>query len=238
MTAAAVLALSDVEASYGPVRVLRGVDLSVKSGEVRLLIGRNGSGKSTTLKAIAGLIVTAAGDIRIDGVALTGLSTRKRLALGAAFVPQAGNAGRGVFPHLTVRENLEVMALVRSHKRVDYTRAWRLFPELEQFETRRATSMSGGQQQMLAVAMAMMTEPRLLLLDEPTCGLARGRAIDLMKVLRRLASEQGLAVLIVEQNVVLTLDHIDSVSALRSGRVVAEVKPDRLGDPAWLAEVL
>lgn len=238
MTSAAVLDLRGVEASYGSVRVLRGVDLSVASGEVRLLMGRNGSGKSTTLKAIAGLIPTVAGDIRIDGDALAGLSTRKRLARGVAFVPQAGNNGRGVFPHLTVRENLEVMALVHPRKRPDYMRAWRLFPELKQFEARRATSMSGGQQQMLAVAMAMMTEPRLLLLDEPTCGLARGRAIDLLKVLRGLASEQGLAVLIVEQNVTLTLDHIDSVSALRSGRVVAEVKPDALGDPAWLAEVL
>ena len=238
MSAATILALSGVEASYGPVRVLRGVDLSVVSGEVRLLIGRNGSGKSTTLKAIAGLIPTAAGDIRIDGTALGGLSTAKRLALGVAFVPQAGNNGRGVFPHLTVRENLEVMALVHPQKKPDYTRAWKLFPELEKFESRRATAMSGGQQQMLAVAMAMMTEPRLLLLDEPTCGLARGRAIDLMKVLRRLASDHGLAVLIVEQNVTLTLDHIDSVSALRSGRVVAEVKPDTLSNPAWLAQVL
>jgi ABC-type branched-subunit amino acid transport system ATPase component len=98
--------------------------------------------------------------------------------------------------------------------------------------------MSGGQQQMLAVAMAMMTEPRLLLLDEPTCGLARGRAIDLMKVLRGLADGQGLAVLIVEQNVTLTLDHVDSVSALRSGRVVADVEPDRLRNAAWLSQVL
>ena len=117
MASAAILALTGVEASYGPVRVLRGVDLSVASGEVRLLIGRNGSGKSTTLKAIAGLIPTAAGDIRIDGAALGGLSTAKRLALGVAFVPQAGNNGRGVFPHLTVRENLEVMALVTRRSR-------------------------------------------------------------------------------------------------------------------------
>jgi ABC-type branched-subunit amino acid transport system ATPase component len=238
MVSAAILALTGVEASYGPVRVLRGVDLSVESGEVRLLIGRNGSGKSTILKTIAGLIPTLAGDIRIDGAALAGLSTRKRLAMGVALVPQAGNNGRGVFPHLTVRENLEVMALVHPRKKPDYTRAWRLFPELKQFETRRATSMSGGQQQMLAVAMAMMTEPRLLLLDEPTCGLARGRAIDLMKVLRGLASDHGLGVLIVEQNVTLTLDHIDNVSALRSGRVVAEVRPAALRNPAWLAEVL
>jgi branched-chain amino acid transport system ATP-binding protein len=236
--ASAVLALHGVEASYGSVPVLRGVDLSVMSGEVRLLIGRNGSGKSTTLKAIAGLIPTAAGDIRIDDEPLAGLSTRRRLARGVAFVPQAGNNGRAVFPHLTVRENLEVMALVHPQARPDYERAWALFPELKPFAQRRATAMSGGQQQMLAVAMAMMTGPRLLLLDEPTCGLARGRAIDLMKVLRRLASDQGLAVLIVEQNVTLTLDHIDSVSALRAGRVVADVEPDALGNPAWLAEVL
>jgi branched-chain amino acid transport system ATP-binding protein len=234
----AVLDVRGIEAGYGALPVLRGVDLAVASGEVRLLIGRNGSGKSTTLKAIAGLIAMAAGDIRVAGTTLAGLSTRRRLACGVAFVPQAGNNGRGVFPHLTVRENLEVMALVHPHKPTEFQRAWRLFPELEAFAAKRATAMSGGQQQMLAVAMAMMTEPRLLLLDEPTCGLARGRAIDLMKVLRGLADRQGLAVLIVEQNVTLTLDHIDSVSALRSGRVVADVEPDRLRNAAWLSQVL
>jgi ABC-type branched-subunit amino acid transport system ATPase component len=236
--AAAVLDVRAVEAGYGAVPVLRGVDLAVAAGEVRLLIGRNGSGKSTTLKAVAGLVPTAGGDIRVAGTTLGGLSTRKRLASGVAFVPQAGNNGRGVFPHLTVRENLEIMALVHPGKAPDFQRAWRLFPELEGFAGRRATAMSGGQQQMLAVAMAMMTGPSLLLLDEPTCGLARGRAIDLMKVLRALADGQGLAVLIVEQNVTLTLDHIDSVSALRSGRVVADVAPDRLRNAGWLAEVL
>jgi branched-chain amino acid transport system ATP-binding protein len=236
--AAMVLELRGIEAGYGAVPVLRGLDLSVSAGEVRLLIGRNGSGKSTTLKAIAGLIAIAAGDIRVAGTALAGLSTRKRLACGVALVPQAGNNGRGVFPHLTVRENLEVMALVHPGRPPDFRRAWQLFPELEGFAGRRATAMSGGQQQMLAVAMAMMTEPSLLLLDEPTCGLARGRALDLMKVLRTLADRQGLAVLIVEQNVTLTLDHIDSVSALRSGRVVADVGPDRLRNAAWLSQVL
>jgi branched-chain amino acid transport system ATP-binding protein len=233
-----MLDLKGVEASYGSVPVLRGVDLSVASGEVRLLIGRNGSGKSTTLKAIAGLTPISAGDIRIDGFGLAGLNTRKRLACGVAFVPQAGNNGRGVFPHLTVRENLEVMALIRPREPPDFRRAWRLFPELEPFAGRRATALSGGQQQMLAVAMAMMTAPRLLLLDEPTCGLARGRAIGLLKLLRTLASNQGPAVLIVEQNVTLTLDYIDSVSALRSGRIVAEVKPDALRNPTWLVQVL
>ena len=235
---APVLAIDGVTSRYGSVRVLRGVRLSVAAGEIRLLIGRNGSGKSTTLKAIAGLVPIDAGSIRLDDREIAGLSTRQRLSEGVALVPQAGNNGRGVFPHLTVRENLEVMSLAGRGSRPDYALAWRLFPELEAFAGRRATAMSGGQQQMLAVAMAMMSAPRLLLLDEPTCGLARGRALDLMKLLRLLADEQRLAVLIVEQNVNLTLDRVDSVSALRAGEVVAEVKPEALGDPSWLGEVL
>ncbi len=235
---APVLAIDGVKSSYGSVRVLRGVKLAVAAGEVRLLVGRNGSGKSTTLKAIAGLIPIEAGSIRLDDRDIGALSTRHRLGEGIAFVPQAGNSGRGVFPHLTVRENLEVMSLAGKTAKPDYELAWELFPELKPFAAKRATAMSGGQQQMLAVAMAMMTRPRLLLLDEPTCGLARGRALDLMKLLRRLADEHQLAVLIVEQNVSLTLDRIDSVSALRSGVVVAEVAPEALSDPSWFAQVL
>jgi branched-chain amino acid transport system ATP-binding protein len=233
-----VLAINGVTSRYGSVPVLRGVDLSVGAGEIRLLIGRNGSGKSTTLRAIAGLIPVDGGSIRLDDDDIARLNTRRRLARGVAFVPQAGNNGRGVFPHLTVRENLEVMSLAGKAGKPDYALAWELFPELEPFAGRRATAMSGGQQQMLAVAMAMMTKPRLLLLDEPTCGLARGRALDLMKLLRRLADDFELAVLIVEQNVSLTLDRVDSVSALRSGVVVAEVEPAVLRDPSWFAQVL
>jgi ABC-type branched-subunit amino acid transport system ATPase component len=235
---APILAIDGVKSRYGSVQVLRGVKLAVVAGEIRLLIGRNGSGKSTTLKAIAGLIPIDAGTIRLDDRDIADLSTRRRLAEGVAFVPQAGNSGRGVFPHLRVRENLEVMSLAGKTATPDYGLAWRLFPELEAFAGRRATALSGGQQQMLAVAMAMMTGPRLLLLDEPTCGLARGRALDLMTLLRRLADEHGLAVLIVEQNVSLMLDRVDSVSALRSGSVVAEVEPAALRDPSWFAEVL
>jgi branched-chain amino acid transport system ATP-binding protein len=235
---APVLAIKGVTSRYGSVQVLRGVDLSVAAGEVRLLIGRNGSGKSTTLKAIAGLIAVDEGTIRLEDCDIAGFDTRRRLARGVAFVPQAGNSGRGVFPHLTVRENLEVMSLSGKAGKPDYELAWSLFPELKPFAGKRATAMSGGQQQMLAVAMAMMTKPRLLLLDEPTCGLARGRALDLMKLLRRLADDFRLAVLIVEQNVSLTLDRVDSVSALRSGTVVAEVGPEALRDPSWFAQVL
>ncbi len=237
--AAPILSVTNLKARYGSVPVLRGVALSVAPGELRLLIGRNGSGKSTTLKAIAGLIAVESGSIRIADTEISHLKTRHRLARGIALVPQAGNSGRGVFPHLTVRENLEVMSLAGADAgRPDYGLAWRLFPDLEPFAGRRAAAMSGGQQQMLAVAMAMMTRPRLLLLDEPTCGLARGRALDLMKLLRQLADEHGLAVLIVEQNVSLTLDKVDSVSALRSGLVVAEVGPEALHDPSWFAQVL
>ena len=233
-----ILSLSGVTASYGTIQVLRGVGLAVAGGEVRLLVGRNGSGKSTTLKAIAGLVPINSGSIRIAGDDVLKSDLRKRLAMGIGYVAQAGNSGRAIFPHLTVRENLEIMLIANSGAMADYNIAWALFPELKQFAFRRATALSGGQQQMLAIAMAMMLKPRVLLLDEPTCGLARGRAVDLMKVLRQLADDQGVSILLVEQNVSLTLDQVDSVSALRAGQVVAEVTPDTLRDPSWFADVL
>ncbi|MGG5822909.1 ABC transporter ATP-binding protein [Falsiroseomonas sp. HW251] len=232
-----ILAASGLRARYGSLPVLRGLGLSVAPGEVRLLIGRNGSGKSTALKAILGLIALDAGSIRLGNEELAGLPTRARLARGVALVPQAGSGGRGVFPHLTVRENLELMGAAAGG-RPDLGIAWRLFPMLEGLSRRRATALSGGQQQMLAVAMAMMLRPRVMLLDEPTCGLARGPALHLMAVLRRLANDAGLAVVLVEQNVSLTLDYVDSVSALRAGAVVAEVGPETLRDPSWFTRVL
>lgn len=237
---AALLEISGIRSRYGSVPVLHGIDIAVAPGEVRLLIGRNGSGKSTTLKAVAGLVSIDAGSIRLAGAEIARDTTRARVLNGVSLVPQAGNRGRGVFPHLTVMENLELMALVGGAREAPppYDMAWRLFPDLKPVTGKRAAALSGGQQQMLAVAMALMTRPRLLLLDEPTCGLARGRAIELMRVVRRLATDEGLAILLVEQNVSLTLEFIDRVSALRSGQVVAEVAPDVLQDPSWFARVL
>lgn len=234
---APILSVAALEASYGRLKVLRGLTLDVAPGEVRLLIGRNGSGKSTALKAILGLIGIEGGSVRLAGEEIGALATRERLRRGVALVPQAGSGGRGVFPHLTVRENLELMAAVTGAA-PEYGIAWSLFPMLEAHARRRATALSGGQQQMLAVAMAMMLTPRVLLLDEPSCGLARGPALELMALLRRLADERGLAVLLVEQNVSLTLDHVDRVLALRAGSLVADVPPATLGDPAWFTRVL
>ncbi len=232
-----ILAVSGLRARYGSLPVLRDLALAVAPGEVRLLVGRNGSGKSTALKAILGLIAIDAGSIRLGAEEIAALPTRARLGRGVALVPQAGSGGRGVFPHLTVRENLELMAAAGSGA-ADFAMAWRIFPMLEGMARRRATALSGGQQQMLAVAMALMVRPRVLLLDEPTCGLARGPSLELMAVLRRLADEEKLAVLLVEQNVSLTLDHVDRVSALRAGQVVAEVGPETLRDPAWFTRML
>ena len=233
-----MLGIAGVRARYGIVPVLRGVDLAVRSGEVRLLIGRNGSGKSTTLKAVAGLVPIEAGSIRLDGVEIGGTSTRRRMMSGIALVPQAGNRGRGIFPHLTVAENLELMAAIRGTEPLGFDTIWAIFPELQGCARKRAANLSGGQQQMLAVGMALMTRPRILLLDEPTCGIARGKALELMRVVRSLALEQGLAILIVEQNVTLVRDYVDAVVALRSGEVVAEVPPQTLDDPSWFSNVL
>ncbi len=154
----AVLDIAGVRSRYGSVTVLHGIDLSVGPGEVRLLIGRNGSGKSTTLKAVAGLVPIDAGSIRLAGAEIASTSTRARVQSGISLVPQAGNRGRGVFPHLTVMENLELMALVAGAREAPppYETAWRLFPDLKPVTRKRAAALSGGQQQMLAVAMALM----------------------------------------------------------------------------------
>lgn len=239
-TTGPMLEARGLHAGYGAVPVLRGVNLRVAPGEILLLIGRNGSGKSTTLKAIAGLLKLDRGSITLEGQEISGTSRRERMIAGIGLVPQAGNHGRGIFPHLTVRENLELMADLSGHAdtAAACATAWRLFPELKELGRRRGTTLSGGQQQMLAVALAIVARPRLLLLDEPTCGLARGRAVNLMAVIRRLAEEDGVGCVLVEQNVSLVLGSVDAVCAMRSGEIVARTTPERASDPDWLSTVL
>jgi branched-chain amino acid transport system ATP-binding protein len=213
-----LLELEDVTASYGPVQVLDGVSLSVpENGSVGIL-GANGAGKTTTLRAISGT-VRAGGRIVFDGKDIRGLRPDQVAALGVAHVPE----GRGTLGDLTVRENLRVGAYLRKDGKgieEDVEYCLDLFPNLRERIRSNASALSGGEQQMLAVARAIMSKPRLLLLDEASLGLAPSTAKNVYDAIRRLRVESGIAMLVVEQNANLAFTVVESAAVLETGRVV------------------
>jgi branched-chain amino acid transport system ATP-binding protein len=221
-----MLAVEGLDAAYGPVQVLRGLDLYVDEGEVVVLLGANGAGKTTTIRAICQMVDTN-GSVRVGGTELVGKRPDRMAALGIAQVPQ----GRGTFPELTVDENLEVGAYVRKDRgaiREDMERWYALFPRLAERRTQLAGSLSGGEQQMLAVARALMSRPRLLLLDEPSLGLAPILIQDLFAKFDELNEHEGTTMFIVEQNANLALGIADRAYVLEAGRVVLSGTADQL----------
>ncbi|MDX2376937.1 ABC transporter ATP-binding protein [Microbacterium sp. LRZ72] len=213
-----LLELKDVTAFYGPVQVLDGVSLSVPDGGAVGILGANGAGKTTTLRAISGS-VRAGGSIRFDGRDIRGTRPDRVAALGIAHVPE----GRGTLGDLTVRENLRIGAYMRRDRKaiapdIDY--CLELFPQLKNRITSAASALSGGEQQMLAVARAFMAKPRLLLLDEASLGLAPSTAKNVYDAIRRLREESGIAMLVVEQNANLAFELVDSATVLETGRSV------------------
>jgi branched-chain amino acid transport system ATP-binding protein len=219
----ALLELEDVAASYGPVRALHDVSLRVDEGEIVALLGANGAGKSTTLRAVSGT-VRRQGGVRFAGSALPPRPAAVARS-GIAHVPE----GRGTFGELTVRENLRLGAFTRRGATADdETRVRELFPWLERRSDQPAGTLSGGEQQQLAVARAVMQRPRLLLLDEPSLGLAPLIVKELFAVVRRLNDEDGLAVLLVEQNASAALGVASRAYVLETGRVAVEGSSDEL----------
>jgi branched-chain amino acid transport system ATP-binding protein len=194
-----VLALDRVAAGYGDVLAVRSISLEVRRGECVALIGANGAGKTTTLRAIAGLLPLRGGEIRFDGRSLAGLDARQIVALGLAHVPE----GRHVFPSLTVRENLEMGArtpAARAARRESLAEVLALFPRLAERDRQAAGTLSGGEQQMLAIGRALMGRPRLLLLDEPSLGLAPLAVRTILEIVEAV-NRRGTTILLVEQNV-------------------------------------
>ena len=194
-----MLRLADVEAGYGDVVAVRSVSLEVRAGEIVALIGSNGAGKTTTLRAIAGLLPLRRGRVELDGRSLTGLGPAAVVAAGVAHVPE----GRQLFPTMTVRENLELGARTRegrARRPETLARVFELFPRLAERLTQLAGTLSGGEQQMVAIGRALMARPRLLMLDEPSLGLAPLIARQIFDAIRTLNRQDGLTVLIVEQN--------------------------------------
>jgi len=221
----ALLELEEVSAHYGPVQALREVSLQVKEGEVVAVLGANGAGKTTTLRAISGT-VRRSGSIRLGGAALRGRPEAVARS-GVAHVPE----GRGTFTELSVRENLRLGAYVR-RGRVDdeISRVAELFPWLGERAGQQAGTLSGGEQQMLALARALMSRPRLLLLDEPSLGLAPLVVRELFRVVRELNEREGLAVLVVEQDARIALASSHRAYVLEVGQVALTGPSSRLAD--------
>ncbi|HEV8654187.1 MAG TPA: ABC transporter ATP-binding protein [Candidatus Limnocylindria bacterium] len=222
-----LLQLHGVTASYGQVAVLHDVDLSVQEGECAVLLGANGMGKSTLLRTISGVVPPRAGRIEYAGRSLIGASPHEIAARGIAHVPE----GRGIFPGLTVYENLRLGGYVRRHdaktERTLVDRVCRLFPQLREKLPRPAASLSGGQQQMLAIARGLMSEPHLLLLDEPSLGLAPVLVDQVFAALRQI-KEQGTTLLLVEQSARHALALADRGYVLNRGQIVQRGTAEQL----------
>ena len=216
----AMLDIKDLSAGYGQVQVLRGLDIHVDEGKVAVILGANGAGKTTTMRAISGMI-SRKGSITFRGESIIKTAPDAIVAMGIAQVPQ----GRGTFTDLSVEDNMRAGAYVRKGARADVDadiREWfDVFPRLRERRQQKAGSLSGGEQQMLAIARALMSNPKLLLCDEPSLGLAPIITQELFNVLGRLNIERGLAILIVEQNANLALRIAHNVFVLETGAIVA-----------------
>jgi branched-chain amino acid transport system ATP-binding protein len=215
------MALLDVRglyAGYGATRVLHGIDLQVAEGSITALLGANGAGKTTTLRALCGLI-RREGSITLGGRRIDTLATEEIVRLGVAHVPD----GRGTFTGLAVEENLRMGAATRRDRagvREDIERWYEYFPRLKERRHQQAGTLSGGEQQMLAIARALMLRPRLLLMDEPSFGLAPLVVQDIFRIMRRVREAQNVAILLVEQNAELALELADTAYLLETGRIV------------------
>jgi len=214
----AILQLKGVAAAYGPVEVLRGVDLDVEEGGITTLLGANGAGKTTTLRAICQLLVRTTGEISLGGARIDGMATEGIVRLGLAHVPD----GRGTFTDLTVEENLRLGAYTRrdrSRVAADLARIYDFFPRLRERCGQQAGTLSGGEQQMLAIARALMLRPKLLLLDEPSFGLAPRVVQDIFRILRTINKEEHVSMLLVEQNAAQALALADHAYVLETGNI-------------------
>ena len=223
-----LLEVRGLKVAYGGINAVKGIDLDVRAGELVTLIGANGAGKTTTLKALSGLITPAAGSVRYDGQDVTGTPAFALVRRGLALVPE----GRGVFARLTVAENLAMGAYIRDDKAqiaADCERAYATFPRLAERRAQLAGTLSGGEQQMLAIARALMCKPRLLLLDEPSMGLAPIVVQKIFETIRTVARE-GVTLLLIEQNARLALQTCDRGYVMESGVITLSGEAQALLD--------
>jgi branched-chain amino acid transport system ATP-binding protein len=213
-----LLELRDVDTHYGQVEVLRDVSLEIKAGEIVCLLGPNASGKTTTLKTILGMVHPVKGEVYLDGQRIDGANTQQIVAQGVTMVPE----GRRLFARMTVKENLEIGAQLRSDKaemQKDMERIFELFPRLKERATQKAGSLSGGEQQMLAMGRALMARPKVLLMDEPSMGLAPVLVEQVFDIIKEI-NEQGTTVFLVEQNASMALEIAHRGYVLQTGEIV------------------
>jgi branched-chain amino acid transport system ATP-binding protein len=213
----ALLGVSNLEVTYGNIPALRGIDLEVKKGEIVTLIGANGAGKTTTLRTISGLLKPQAGEVTYNGRNITGTKPHTITAMGVSHVPE----GRGIFANLTVHDNLELGAYLRKDKiqQSEYDRIFALFPVLKERIKQSAGTLSGGEQQMLAISRALMSKPEVLLLDEPSLGLAPQMVQTIFRVIKEINAE-GTTILLVEQNAHMALVTAHRGYVMETGRIV------------------
>jgi urea transport system ATP-binding protein len=212
-----MLNISGLRAGYGQSEVLHGINFNVAPGEIVVLVGRNGMGKTTLMKSLIGMLPSRAGSIMLDGSDLAPLKSHARVAKGLAFVPQ----GRMIFSTMTVQENIETGLFAHAGKQVPPD-LYKLFPVLEEMRARRGGNLSGGQQQQLAIARALATNPKVLLLDEPTEGIQPSIILELARTLKRIRDERGLSIVASEQLLSFAIDIADRVLVLEGGTIVHE----------------
>lgn len=226
-TEAPALVVNGLVAGYGAATILKGVDMHARLGEVVLLVGHNGAGKSTLLRSVLGFAQKTDGDILLDDESLSHLSVSKRVGLGIGYVPQS----LGVFPRFTVEQCLDLGGYMLHPRRLLTERkesVYQVFPALREHASSACSLLSGGEQRLLMLGMALMLRPRVLLVDEPSAGLAPARVDEVMSHLRKLPQMFHMAILLVEQNITAGLSIANRVYVLRDGRVVSELTPDEI----------
>jgi urea transport system ATP-binding protein len=227
-----MLAISDLHVAYGQSEVLHGLNISVAPNEIVAIMGRNGMGKTTLMKSLMGILPSRKGSVNMDGTELTPLKSYERVAKGLAYVPQ----GRMIFSTMTVKENIETGLVVSGGSEVPGD-IYELFPVLLEMKGRRGGNLSGGQQQQLAIARALATKPKVLLLDEPTEGIQPSIIKDMARTLKRIRDERGLSIVVSEQVLSFALDIADRVLVIENGEIVRDEARDAV-DAAQISKYL
>lgn len=216
-----MLAVSNYHVAYGQSEVIRNMNFSVGKNEIVVVVGRNGMGKTTLMKSLIGMIASKSGSVLLNAIAIENMKNHERVASGVAFVPQ----GRMIFSTMTVRENIETGLTTVKSKKIPGD-IYELFPVLHEMKSRRGGNLSGGQQQQLAIARALASEPKLLLLDEPTEGIQPSIIREMATTLKKIRDQRGLSIIVSEQVLSFALDIADRILVIEKGEIVAEEKRD------------
>jgi len=220
-----MMQVQNYNVSYGQSQVLHGLEFEVNPGEIVALVGRNGMGKTTLMKSLMGIVPVTEGKMLLNNEDITGFLSHERVSRGVAYVPQ----GRMIFPTMTVEENIET-GLAASNKKTVSEEIYDIFPVLKEMRTRRGGNLSGGQQQQLAIARALVSEPKILLLDEPTEGIQPSIIKELAQVLKRIRDDRGLSILVSEQVLSFVMDASDRIMVIENGRIVHEDNRDDVNE--------